>query len=458
MWYSRRPSMPRRSASAVGAWILATYIVVALIQSWPLPLHLSTGLTGTPGGDTGVYVWNTWVFKHELLEQHRSPFSTETILQPDGPADLSLHNYTVFADLLAIPLQPLVGVVAAFNLVYLINVVLAASGMFLLARDFQRDEPAGTCEAWLAGLLFACSPFLVARSTAHFSLAAAAPLPFFVWFLDRTWRHGRTRDAIGTGACVAWAAFSDPYYAIYCLMLGLFFVGSHLVAIRSTRIAGGSRAVRRGLDLTILTLAGLVVGVRLLSRDAVQIGALTVSMRSLYTPVLLLTALGVARMLVTLRPRLTWTLPAGLGRHVGAGMLAVGVTVLLIAPELYAIALRAVEGRMVPPPVLWRSSAPGVDLISFFLPNPNHPFTPRAVVDWVSRQPNRYEENVASLPWVALLVIVAAWRSCGWRPHRLWFTMALAFGILALGPFLQIAGVQTFVPTPWALLRYVPLI
>jgi len=36
--------------------------------------------------------------------------------------------------------------------------------------------------------------------------------------------------------------------------------------------------------------------------------------------------------------------------------------------------------------------------------------------------------------------------------------MALAFGILALGPFLQIAGVQTFVPTPWALLRYVPLI
>jgi hypothetical protein len=32
------------------------------------------------------------------------------------------------------------------------------------------------------------------------------------------------------------------------------------------------------------------------------------------------------------------------------------------------------------------------------------------------------------------------------------------FGLLALGPFVHLAGVNTFVPGPWAFLRYVPLV
>ena len=74
------------------------------------------------------------------------------------------------------PLQPVLGVVATFNLVYLANLALAGFGMFVLARRVT-GRP---LEAWIAGAVFACSPFLVARSTAHFSLVAAAPLPFFL--------------------------------------------------------------------------------------------------------------------------------------------------------------------------------------------------------------------------------------------------------------------------------------
>ena len=146
--------------------VFASFLVVAAIQSWPLPAHLSTHLTGDPGGDTGVYVWNTWVFSHEILVDRKSPFSTNTMLGLNEPVDLSLHNYTVFANLLAMALQPLLGVVAAFNVVYLINVALAGLGMFVLARHVWGPGTIRTSEAWLAGLLFACSPFLIARSTA----------------------------------------------------------------------------------------------------------------------------------------------------------------------------------------------------------------------------------------------------------------------------------------------------
>ena len=50
------------------------------MASWPLPRHLSTHLTGPPGSDAGVYLWNTWVFSHELVDHGTTPFVTDAIL------------------------------------------------------------------------------------------------------------------------------------------------------------------------------------------------------------------------------------------------------------------------------------------------------------------------------------------------------------------------------------------
>src|SRR6185436_8377944 len=111
--------------------------------------------------DTGVYVWNTWVFRHELMVDRQSPLSTLRIMPLDGPTDLSLHNYTAFADVLALPLQPWLGVVATFNAIYLLNVALAGFGMYLLARRVVGRD----LEACLAGVLFACCPFMVTRGS-----------------------------------------------------------------------------------------------------------------------------------------------------------------------------------------------------------------------------------------------------------------------------------------------------
>ena len=82
------------------------------------------------------------------------------------------------------PLQSFAGVVMSFNVVYVINVALSGLGMFLLAHRVTGR----VAEAWLAGLMFAWAPFLVARGASHFSLAAAAPLPFFLYWLEQWWR------------------------------------------------------------------------------------------------------------------------------------------------------------------------------------------------------------------------------------------------------------------------------
>ena len=123
--------------------VLFAFFGLALLQAWPLPLYLSSQLTGPPSGDTGVYVWNTWVFRHELVDNGAWPLWTSSIFAGDEPANLGHHNYTLFANLLAVPLQIVFDVVASFNLIYLINIALAGFGMFLLARRVTTHDEIG---------------------------------------------------------------------------------------------------------------------------------------------------------------------------------------------------------------------------------------------------------------------------------------------------------------------------
>jgi hypothetical protein len=95
--------------------VVLGYVLAAVVFTWPLALHLSTHFTGDPGGDTGVYVWNQWVFHQELTTGH-NPLTTEKILSLSAPAvDLTQHNYTAFLNVMALPLISGLGVVRSFN-------------------------------------------------------------------------------------------------------------------------------------------------------------------------------------------------------------------------------------------------------------------------------------------------------------------------------------------------------
>ena len=57
------------------------------------------------------------------------------------------------------------------------------------------------------------------------------------------------------------------------------------------------------------------------------------------------------------------------------------------------------------------------------------------------------------------------WRSSCWRcgardigRSKRWLAITIGFALLALGPFIYVAGFNTHVPGPWALMRYVPVV
>ncbi len=442
----------RRLALTHGRALLA-YAAVAVFFNWPLPLHLGSRLTGQITGDTGVYVWNTWHFRHAILT-HRNPLFTNQILSLTAPVDLSLHNYTLFANILTFPLVPFFGVTAAFNVVYLAIVTLTAWAMFVLARHVIGR----TAEAWLAGVLFGFSPFLVARSEAHFSLVAAAPLPIFMLALMRLSRRLDARDAAIAGATVAWAAMCDVYYGVFCVL-----IAACTAAARYVRLRRGSPQLRPGrkeriIDTLIVCMLAVVVAILVTHGTELHVGGLTIAMRSLYTPVLMLTVLVITRVVLALHLEATLRrLPPA---RVAGGLIAVaGLTCgVMLSPVLFALRARLSDGGTLHGPVFWRNSPSGVDVLAFFTPNPNQPLFGTLWRDWLTGQPGGYVENVASLTIVGVVVVaIAVWRY-RYRPPSMWLTLTVVFAILALGPFVHVGGANTFVPGPWALLRYVPIV
>jgi hypothetical protein len=432
---------------------LCGYAAFAVLFTWPLAPQIGTHLTGSPAGDTGVYVWNQWVFHHEILDRGSFPYFTDRIFSLTGRANLSLHNYTAFQDLVALPLMTSLGPIATFNVVFLLMTVLTGYAAFLLATRVTGRH----AESWLAGLLFAWSPVLATRGGAHFSLVAAAPLAIFLLVLLRAGEQGRLRDAVALGAVVCWAATTDAYYAVYCVLIAVLFVLARVVTVhRQEERARRSSAVSWTLDVLLFCVAGLVLSMVISGGWQFTIRGRVASVQSLYTPMLSLTVLAVLRAAWSWRGTVQMDGHALL-RFARLGTLGAAVAAILLSPVLYAMGVRIADGRWDSEPVYWRSSPQGVDLVAYFLPNPNHPLAPDSIRQWLSPRPDAYFENVASLTFVALLTIAAAWR-LGWRIPRLWGGLALAFSVLALGPFIHIAGLNTHVPGPWAFLRYFPII
>lgn len=438
-------------------WLLVplAFLAIAAAMLWPLPLRLTSALPGDPTGDTGVYIWNLWIFRHEFLDHGRLPLSTEHIFAYSGNADFSLHNYTPIAGMLGLPLMPWLGVVGTFNVVLMLLVAASGWSAAILGRRLGLSPLA----AFAAGALFIASPTITAREAAHLSLASAAALPLFLWALLRVLESHDRRDAVLVGIMVAFASYSDAYFGIYCVLMGLFTLAWRYVEVTPTPRTTDdtlARALRRGqaaLACATLVAATLVW----LGIDRVLVGGAEVRI-GLHGPVLLLTLVSLARLWAKWRPELRLHDPTHeLPRLVPLGLLSVGVCTVLMLPPLLGIIDRYLTGRLPETAILWRSSPRGVDLLAYLNPNPLNPLFGSVTGRWfLPPQEDAFPEYVAAFSLVALAAM--GWALRHRALPRFWVAFTLLFGSLSLGPFLHIGGINTLVPGPWALLRYVPII
>ena len=429
----------------------------AVMLTWPLAGHLTTALLGDPTGDTGVYVWNIWIFRHEFLRHGHLPFSTDHLFAYTGPADFGLHNYTPIAGVLGLLFIPWLGVVGAFNMVTLAILAVSGLGVYLLGRQVGLQRTS----AWAAGVLFIASPLMTARETAHLSLITTAALPLFLWALLRAIDRPRLRRGALAGVMVAAATYSDAYFGIYCVLMGVFVLGWSFLRLETRAATAGGADVIRGIDAAGAMVAALLAWRLISGATVLFLGPIRVSMVTLYTPMLVLLVLGGLRVWLRRRPSLRVHDPDHRCRAlVGPGLLAVATCLVLLSPLLAGLAVRYADGRL-PSAITdwpyWRSSPRGVDLLAYVVPNSSHPWFGHWTQRWLLPEaPDAFPEYVAGFSLLAVAVVtVAAWRRI---LPGMWVAFTSLFVLLSLGPFIHVGGINTFFAGPWAFLRYVPIV
>ena len=233
----RRPTSGRLGVAAA----LASYVALGVLANLPAWLDGATRTTQAAAqGDIGQEVWFLgWV--PAALSHGLDPFVTGALNAPWG-VNLMDNTAMPLAGLLGWPVTAIFGPIATYNVLFSLAFATSAAAAFLVFRRYVDWTPA----AWLGGLLFGCSPYLVGQGRGHLFLVLVALLPAMLWCLDEivvrrrrpAWRMGGL-----LGACaVAQLGFSVELLAWACVMAavglaGLAVVNRHRVAERAGHVA-----------------------------------------------------------------------------------------------------------------------------------------------------------------------------------------------------------------------------
>ncbi|MFN8569154.1 MAG: hypothetical protein U0Z44_16915 [Kouleothrix sp.] len=207
--------------------LLGSATGLALWFTWPLAALLTSHVAGR-SVDAEQFLWSFWWFREALAVRHSSPFATSMLYYPEGVSLRYFTTNTLHA-LLSIPLQPLIGLVPAFNLIGLAILVSSCLSMAWLAYDVSGSQ-AG---ALLAGVAFAFGPTQLFHWRAgQYNMLSVEFLPLYMLALRRllaspgwSWRA-----ILATAATLACAALCDWQFVIYLGLYSLLAVAWALAA------------------------------------------------------------------------------------------------------------------------------------------------------------------------------------------------------------------------------------
>lgn len=233
--------------------ILAGYLLLGLLLTYPLIFHFGSHVPGD-GGDDPAIAWNLWWVKHALLSLRANPFACDYMFYPLG-VNLAFYTLTVLNAALSLPLQLLWGVVPASNAALLSSFVLGGYGAFLLSAYVLRGCGGlkSALAPFLAGLFYAfASSKMFYAALGQFNIASSQWVPFYILFLIKTCREtGRLRHALLAALFFTFQVWAEMTHASFLAIFTLLYLAYELPETARREV------VRRLAILALVALLGL---------------------------------------------------------------------------------------------------------------------------------------------------------------------------------------------------------
>ena len=195
--------------------LLGFYLLLAGVLTWPLLKQINNFLPD--GTDTLLHYWNDW-WVWEAFTSGESPYFTPYLFHPNG-LSMVYNNFALVHILGFGVLRPFFGQVAAYNLVYLVNLALCGVSAYWLAKTLTGDSGV----AFVAGIIYQAWPHRMTQPS-HPNLMSTWPIPLFLLFLYRTTQTRRWRDAIAVGLMLALVGYMRWQLLIPATLMGGIFL------------------------------------------------------------------------------------------------------------------------------------------------------------------------------------------------------------------------------------------
>jgi hypothetical protein len=417
----------------------------------PLTTRLATHVPGYRAGDNVAFVWDTWWFRRAFATGSLGLWC-DLLFAPLGTS-LVLHTHGILQAAIGLLLCPTESPVVAHNVTLIAGIV--ANGVCTYAMAFhytRRSMP-----SLIAGVMFTWSAFVTIHLAGHFNLVHAWVLPLEAWCVARFLEQPSNGRGAAVAVALATIAYSDYYFLIYALgVTALLTLTRHYTIAVERRPAPPRPVIVAALGAAGIGLA-LIAAILQSGGWVVHLGPVDLSMRSprnlaaFTTMALWVAAIATFRIRGTSRPA-----PGLTVRH---WLRAIALFAVIVSPLAIAAAALAFHGGYVSQPLFWRSSPPGID-VATLVEGPRHHLILGELV-------NTFYRTFEVLPleqsgWIGLVamsgVTLALLRYREEPEVRSWLIVAGAFFAIAIGPFVRVGGVDTGIPGPFALLRYVPLL
>ncbi|NIN08140.1 MAG: hypothetical protein GTO76_05640, partial [Planctomycetales bacterium] len=254
---------------------LLGYLALTLLMTYPLVREFSRAIPGD-GFDGWQNVWNLWWVKRALLVDGSSPYFTRFVDYPDG-VHLYFHTLNIFNGLTFLPFTLNGGPLLAYNVAVAFSFVIGGFGTYLLALYIMRRASPGRLLRWsratllaafVAGVVYAFSPYHMAHLLGHLQLISLQWLPFYALFaiklIDQSQLSNikyRISNALMAALFLVLVAACDWYYAFYMVLFtGLYLLWT--IWRRRVWLAPTLALIGTGLIFLLITSPVLVPMIR----------------------------------------------------------------------------------------------------------------------------------------------------------------------------------------------------